>query len=193
MIPPFYSKRKKGLIFNYVILQYVTRHSRKSLRVLGSAGEPINPSAWRFTSFLLCRLMCTYNSLIIISAYTFRRWFYNVVGDSRCPISDTWWQTETGGFMVTYFHIFFHDFAYCNIEISDGCVFLLGVASLVKTICSALINPCFLFYLPDNFNIPGLYVLCCRLLLYLVHGHRSLALPRFHSLGSRYSDTLLLL
>ncbi|KAI7754122.1 hypothetical protein M8C21_014866 [Ambrosia artemisiifolia] len=54
---------------------YVTRHSRKSLRVLGSVGEPINPSAWR--------------------------WFYNVVGDSRCPISDTWWQTETGGFMIT--------------------------------------------------------------------------------------------
>ncbi|KAI8541210.1 hypothetical protein RHMOL_Rhmol08G0044400 [Rhododendron molle] len=56
-------------------MQYVTRYSRKSLRVLGSVGEPINPSAWR--------------------------WYYNVVGDSRCPISDTWWQTETGGFMIT--------------------------------------------------------------------------------------------
>ncbi|RYR04598.1 hypothetical protein Ahy_B06g084373 isoform C [Arachis hypogaea] len=56
-------------------IRYVTRYSRKSLRVLGSVGEPINPSAWR--------------------------WFYNVVGDSRCPISDTWWQTETGGFMIT--------------------------------------------------------------------------------------------
>ncbi|CAH9132549.1 unnamed protein product [Cuscuta epithymum] len=55
--------------------EYVTRYSRKSLRVLGSVGEPINPSAWR--------------------------WFFNVVGDSRCPISDTWWQTETGGFMIT--------------------------------------------------------------------------------------------
>ncbi|KAM3245191.1 hypothetical protein ACQJBY_056488 [Aegilops geniculata] len=55
--------------------EYVTRYSRKSLRVLGSVGEPINPSAWR--------------------------WFYNVVGDSKCPISDTWWQTETGGFMMT--------------------------------------------------------------------------------------------
>ncbi|KAF6163781.1 hypothetical protein GIB67_012140 [Kingdonia uniflora] len=54
---------------------FVNRYSRKSLRVLGSVGEPINPSAWR--------------------------WFYNVVGDSRCPISDTWWQTETGGFMIT--------------------------------------------------------------------------------------------
>ncbi|KAI8010822.1 hypothetical protein LOK49_LG06G03499 [Camellia lanceoleosa] len=49
--------------------QYVTRYSRKSLRVLSSVGEPINPSAWR--------------------------WFFNIVGDSRCPISDTWWQTET--------------------------------------------------------------------------------------------------
>ncbi|KAG6383380.1 hypothetical protein SASPL_156864 [Salvia splendens] len=57
------------------ILQLVTRYSRKSLRVLGSVGEPINPSAWR--------------------------WFFNVVGDSRCPISDTWWQTETGGFLIT--------------------------------------------------------------------------------------------
>ncbi|KAL5700486.1 acetate--CoA ligase [Ranunculus cassubicifolius] len=55
--------------------EYVTRYSRKSLRVLGSVGEPINPSAWR--------------------------WFFNVVGDSRCPISDTWWQTETGGFLIT--------------------------------------------------------------------------------------------
>ncbi|KAG9447374.1 hypothetical protein H6P81_013502 [Aristolochia fimbriata] len=55
--------------------EFVTRYSRKSLRVLGSVGEPINPSAWR--------------------------WFYNVVGDSGCPISDTWWQTETGGFMIT--------------------------------------------------------------------------------------------
>ncbi|WJX83201.1 Acetyl-coenzyme A synthetase, cytoplasmic [Trifolium repens] len=55
--------------------EHVTRYSRKSLRVLGSVGEPINPSAWR--------------------------WFYNVIGDSRCPISDTWWQTETGGFMIT--------------------------------------------------------------------------------------------
>ncbi|KAL8544239.1 hypothetical protein ACS0TY_004684 [Phlomoides rotata] len=55
--------------------ELVTRYSRKSLRVLGSVGEPINPSAWR--------------------------WFFNLVGDSRCPISDTWWQTETGGFMIT--------------------------------------------------------------------------------------------
>ncbi|XP_076887146.1 acetyl-coenzyme A synthetase, chloroplastic/glyoxysomal-like [Bidens hawaiensis] len=55
--------------------EHVARYSRKSLRVLGSVGEPINPSAWR--------------------------WFYIVVGDSRCPISDTWWQTETGGFMIT--------------------------------------------------------------------------------------------
>ncbi|CAN6470453.1 unnamed protein product [Victoria cruziana] len=54
--------------------EFVNRCSRKSLRVLGSVGEPINPSAWR--------------------------WFFNVVGNARCPISDTWWQTETGGFMI---------------------------------------------------------------------------------------------
>ncbi|MBH68284.1 MAG: acetate--CoA ligase [Rhodospirillaceae bacterium] len=49
--------------------------SRKSLRILGSVGEPINPEAWL--------------------------WYYNVVGDGRCPIVDTWWQTETGGILIT--------------------------------------------------------------------------------------------
>ncbi|KAL1539933.1 Acetyl-coenzyme A synthetase, cytoplasmic, variant 2 [Salvia divinorum] len=65
----------KVSIFYTAPTLFVTRYSRKSLRVLGSVGEPINPSAWR--------------------------WFFNVVGDSRCPISDTWWQTETGGFLIT--------------------------------------------------------------------------------------------
>ncbi|OMO99265.1 acetyl-coenzyme A synthetase, cytoplasmic [Corchorus olitorius] len=65
----------KVTIFYTAPTLHVKRCSRKSLRVLGSVGEPINPSAWR--------------------------WFFNVVGDSRCPISDTWWQTETGGFMIT--------------------------------------------------------------------------------------------
>lgn len=49
--------------------------SRKSLRLLGTVGEPINPEAWR--------------------------WYYETVGDSRCPIIDTWWQTETGGILIT--------------------------------------------------------------------------------------------
>ncbi|MGB5258476.1 MAG: acetate--CoA ligase, partial [Woeseiaceae bacterium] len=49
--------------------------SRKSLRLLGSVGEPINPEAWE--------------------------WYYHVVGDSRCPIVDTWWQTETGGILIS--------------------------------------------------------------------------------------------
>jgi acetyl-CoA synthetase len=53
----------------------VTRSSRASLRLLGSVGEPINPEAWE--------------------------WYYNVVGDARCPIVDTWWQTETGAQMIT--------------------------------------------------------------------------------------------
>ena len=53
----------------------VTNTSRKSLRVLGSVGEPINPEAWE--------------------------WYYNVVGDKKCPIVDTWWQTETGGILIT--------------------------------------------------------------------------------------------
>lgn len=53
----------------------VTRTSRKSLRLLGTVGEPINPEAWE--------------------------WYHNVVGETRCPIVDTWWQTETGGHMLT--------------------------------------------------------------------------------------------
>ena len=53
----------------------VKRTSRQSLRLLGSVGEPINPEAWL--------------------------WYYNVVGDKRCPIVDTWWQTETGGILIS--------------------------------------------------------------------------------------------
>jgi len=53
----------------------VTRTSRKSLKLLGTVGEPINPEAWE--------------------------WYYHVVGDGRVPIVDTWWQTETGGHMIT--------------------------------------------------------------------------------------------
>jgi len=53
----------------------VTKHDRSSLRLLGSVGEPINPEAWL--------------------------WYWRVVGDERCPVVDTWWQTETGGIMIT--------------------------------------------------------------------------------------------
>ena len=55
--------------------EYVTRTSRQSLRLLGSVGEPINPEAWE--------------------------WYHRVIGERRCPIVDTWWQTETGGVMIT--------------------------------------------------------------------------------------------
>jgi acetyl-CoA synthetase len=54
---------------------YVKRCSRASLKLLGTVGEPINPEAWE--------------------------WYYHVVGDGRCPIVDTWWQTETGGILIT--------------------------------------------------------------------------------------------
>ena len=54
---------------------FVTSRDRSSLRLLGSVGEPINPEAWR--------------------------WYFDVVGEGRCPIVDTWWQTETGGCMLT--------------------------------------------------------------------------------------------
>ena len=53
----------------------VKRHSRRSIRLLGSVGEPINPEAWE--------------------------WYHRVVGDGRCPIVDTWWQTETGGVLIS--------------------------------------------------------------------------------------------
>ncbi len=54
---------------------FVNKYDLSSLRILGSVGEPINPEAWM--------------------------WYYKVVGKERCPIMDTWWQTETGGFMIT--------------------------------------------------------------------------------------------
>jgi len=53
----------------------VTKHSRASLRILGTVGEPINPDTWR--------------------------WYHDVVGEGRCAVVDTWWQTETGGILIT--------------------------------------------------------------------------------------------
>jgi acetyl-CoA synthetase len=53
---------------------FVERYSRKSLRILGTVGEPINPEAWR--------------------------WYHKVVGEERCAVVDTYWQTETGGHMI---------------------------------------------------------------------------------------------
>ena len=55
--------------------ELVQKTSRSSLKILGTVGEPINPEAWE--------------------------WYYSVVGDERCPVVDTWWQTETGGHMIT--------------------------------------------------------------------------------------------
>ncbi len=55
--------------------EWVRKTSRRSLKLLGTVGEPINPEAWR--------------------------WYYKVVGEERCPIVDTWWQTETGGILIT--------------------------------------------------------------------------------------------
>ena len=55
--------------------EFVQSTNRSSLRILGSVGEPINPEAWE--------------------------WYYHIVGEGRCPIVDTWWQTETGGIMIT--------------------------------------------------------------------------------------------
>ena len=53
--------------------QHVKKTNRKSLKLLGTVGEPINPEAWE--------------------------WYYHIVGEERCPIVDTWWQTETGGIL----------------------------------------------------------------------------------------------
>jgi acetyl-CoA synthetase len=54
---------------------WANRHDLSTLRLLGSVGEPINPEAWK--------------------------WYYNIIGNGQCPIMDTWWQTETGGFLIT--------------------------------------------------------------------------------------------
>ena len=56
-------------------LEYVEKHDLSSLSLLGSVGEPINPAAWQ--------------------------WFYENIGKNKCPIVDTWWQTETGGIAIT--------------------------------------------------------------------------------------------
>ncbi len=55
--------------------QWAKKHDLSTLRILGTVGEPINPEAWK--------------------------WYYEVIGNERCPIIDTWWQTETGGFMIS--------------------------------------------------------------------------------------------
>ncbi len=55
--------------------EWPNKHDLSSLRILGSVGEPINPEAWM--------------------------WYYNVIGKGNCPIVDTWWQTETGGILIT--------------------------------------------------------------------------------------------
>src|SRR4029079_14139523 len=55
----------------------VKRYSRESIRLLGTVGEPINPEAWE--------------------------WYWRVVGDGRCPVVDTWWQTANGGIMIAPF------------------------------------------------------------------------------------------
>ena len=55
--------------------EWPAKHNLDSLRILGSVGEPINPEAWM--------------------------WYYKNIGHENCPIVDTWWQTETGGFMIT--------------------------------------------------------------------------------------------
>src|SRR5215210_7838059 len=56
-------------------VEYPARHDLSTLRLLGSVGEPINPKAWA--------------------------WYHKVIGAERCPIVDTWWQTETGGIMIS--------------------------------------------------------------------------------------------
>ena len=63
------------LIDVFLTLQHVIKHDRSSLRLLGTVGEAINAKAWL--------------------------WYHRVVGEGRCPIVDTWWQTETGGIMIT--------------------------------------------------------------------------------------------
>ena len=71
----FYTAPTAIRAINYEGDEHVTRHDRGSLRVLGTVGEPISPETWR--------------------------WYHDVVGGGRCPVIDTWWQTETGGILIT--------------------------------------------------------------------------------------------
>lgn len=67
---------------------FVRESDRSSLRLIGSVGEPINPEAWN--------------------------WYYTVVGESRCPVVDTWWQTETGGILISPLPVRHHLNRVCN-------------------------------------------------------------------------------
>ena len=75
------------------------KHDRASLRILGSVGEPINPEAWR--------------------------WYFEVVGDSRCSVADTYWQTETGGHIMTPLP------GVTPVKPGSCCLPFLGVAPLI--------------------------------------------------------------
>lgn len=70
----FYTSPTALRMFKRYDVQHITKHDLSSLKVLGSVGEPINPEVWQ--------------------------WYHDVIGSKRCPVIDTWWQTETGGFMI---------------------------------------------------------------------------------------------
>lgn len=76
-ITEFFTSPTAIRMFMKYDLEYIKKHDLGSLRALGSVGEPINPEVWE--------------------------WYYKNIGNSRCPIIDTWWQTETGGFMIAPF------------------------------------------------------------------------------------------
>lgn len=70
----FYTSPTALRMFKRYDVHHITKHDLSSLKVLGSVGEPINPEVWQ--------------------------WYHDVIGSKRCPVVDTWWQTETGGFMI---------------------------------------------------------------------------------------------
>lgn len=70
----FYTSPTALRMFKRYDVEHITKHDLQSLKILGSVGEPINPEVWQ--------------------------WYHDVIGGKRCPVIDTWWQTETGGFMI---------------------------------------------------------------------------------------------
>ena len=147
----------------------MTNHSRKSLRVLGSVGEPINPSAWRL------ELVLSFKSFIhainwmgkFIQWFTNAlscRWFFNLVGDSRCPISDTWWQTETGGFMVD--SLLFRSL--CLLIPLAYCVSCASNCMAVNPIARCLAAEAWFSYFPFLW-CSGLWFVVCNFKLSMLH------------------------
>ena len=82
----------------------VKKHDRSTLRVLGTVGEPINPAGLLFDSLIVFFLMKFFYNYLILFLFPAWRWYFETVGEKRCPIVDTYWQTETGSVLSISIH-----------------------------------------------------------------------------------------